>query len=630
MLTLFQICDVDGSGTVNDGDELAMLLSYLNLEPSGDCADRLNQMLEQSLDSGTGGISFEEFYFKSRLKECLPDWHVWRDCPPSAPPSPPCTAVARCACAPGAVPPASPTSTCSAVGDPHYRTFGGLSHNFYGRGLYEHARFTIAPCGCEVVIQTLLVKLVRRWPANSAIAGTAVRVADTTFEITGGGDVTIRQPGEADVVIAPPPTVASSTQYCNSGGCTLDRLQVSGSWAWRLHLPGGAGNYLVVPYASSVMPQGYYYNVWLTVAQSVLDLGNASGLCTASCHRGFIPQLPSTACNASERRFGVQCYPVPADDTVFNETTLRALEPPNNLPVSTRACLSEHEEQRRADCTPPPSPPLPQPPRSPAASNHSIVAFSCADTMEWGLWYTEESIAARGPSPQLRADCQTWCEATTENDCNARASALTGERVRCGYDGVDQRCVLFAGVTLTKMTNVATHWAASSDCALINEEAMLCDDGANDEGVNVTAVCAMAGIDEKTALARCDLGFDMEVTEMCAYDYCASGADVGFVNGYKDVGAIDANETLYAPKLALPPPPPPPPEIIPPPPRFNCYTKEVWSAEKSEWCCKAGINTDSDWCCKVYHVCPPPPPRDSFPSLDTTASLDSFPSLLRH
>jgi len=222
--------------------------------------------------------------------------------------------------------------------------------------------------------------------------------------------------------------------------------------------------------------------------------------------------------------------------------------------------------------------------------------------MEWSLWYTEESIAARGPSPQLRADCQTWCEATAENDCNARASALTGERVRCGYDGVDQRCVLFAGVTLTKMTNVATHWATSSDCALINEEAMLCDDGADDEGVNVTAVCAMAGINAKAALARCDLGFDMEVTEMCAYDYCASGADVGLADGYKDVSAIDRNETLYAPKLAPPPPPPPPP------PRFDCYTKEVWSVEKSEWCCKAGINTDPSWCCKVYHVCPPPPP----------------------
>eukprot|EP00964_Phaeocystis_antarctica_P154242 scaffold122839_cov60-Phaeocystis_antarctica.AAC.1 len=59
VVALFRMADADGSGTINDRDELAILLSYLNLEPSGDCADRLNQMLSQSLDSGTGGISFE-------------------------------------------------------------------------------------------------------------------------------------------------------------------------------------------------------------------------------------------------------------------------------------------------------------------------------------------------------------------------------------------------------------------------------------------------------------------------------------------------------------------------------------------------------------------------------------------
>ena len=46
VVALFKMADVDGSGTVNDGDELAMLLSYLNLEPSEACADKLNQMLE--------------------------------------------------------------------------------------------------------------------------------------------------------------------------------------------------------------------------------------------------------------------------------------------------------------------------------------------------------------------------------------------------------------------------------------------------------------------------------------------------------------------------------------------------------------------------------------------------------
>jgi hypothetical protein len=71
-----------------------------------------------------------------------------------------------------------------------------------------------------------------------------------------------------------------------------------------------------------------------------------------------------------------------------------------------------------------------------------------------------------------------------------------------------------------------------------------------------------------------------------------------------------------------PPPPPSPPPPSPPPPRFDCRhtsyrPKEVWSVEKSEWCCKAGINTDPRWCCKVYHVCPPPPPPPPPPCENT-------------
>ena len=76
------MADVDGSGTINDGDELAMLLSYLNLEKHGeDCADRLKELLSQSLGAG---ISFEDFF--GWLKKCLPRQHVWRDCPPPPPP----------------------------------------------------------------------------------------------------------------------------------------------------------------------------------------------------------------------------------------------------------------------------------------------------------------------------------------------------------------------------------------------------------------------------------------------------------------------------------------------------------------------------------------------------------------
>ena len=73
---------------------------------------------------------------------------------------------------------------------------------------------------------------------------------------------------------------------------------------------------------------------------------------------------------------------------------------------------------------------------------------------------------------------------------------------------------------------------------------MLCDDGADDDddgdgggggggvvgvtarsarassGTKVAASCARAGIDPTAALALCDEGLGMDVTEMCAYDYC--------------------------------------------------------------------------------------------------------------
>ena len=83
--SLFQMADADGSGTVNDDFELRMLLSYLNLEPSEACGQKLNELLSQSLNSPRPGIRFKDFF--GWLKDCLPEGHVWRDCPP--PPSPP-------------------------------------------------------------------------------------------------------------------------------------------------------------------------------------------------------------------------------------------------------------------------------------------------------------------------------------------------------------------------------------------------------------------------------------------------------------------------------------------------------------------------------------------------------------
>ena len=118
------------------------------------------------------------------------------------------------------------------------------------------------------------------------------------------------------------------------------------------------------------MPMGYLYNVWLTVAQSVISSGDASGLCAATCPRRFIPILPSTVCGSRPMSIGAQCYPVPAEDALFSAGRLRELEVPNNLPISTRDCPSTHAASRResAGCTPPGLPPLsPSPPAPPLA-----------------------------------------------------------------------------------------------------------------------------------------------------------------------------------------------------------------------------------------------------------------------
>ena len=68
--------------------------------------------------------------------------------------------MAECIC-PSSPLTTAPLVTCRAVGDPHYQIADGTRFSYYGRGLYEHARFRIEKCGCEVVMQTLNAKLIR-------------------------------------------------------------------------------------------------------------------------------------------------------------------------------------------------------------------------------------------------------------------------------------------------------------------------------------------------------------------------------------------------------------------------------------------------------------------------------------
>ena len=147
-----------------------------------------------------------------------------------------------CACSSGnEYSAADPTFTCRAVGDPHYMNLYHSRFDFYGRGLFEHARFSVLPCNCEVIVQVFLMKLIRGWPANSAIGATAIRIGNMDVLITQGGIVSISRPGQPDATLQP---TASSSSHVY-GPCTIKRESHGRGWAWRVVLPAGAGSYLV-------------------------------------------------------------------------------------------------------------------------------------------------------------------------------------------------------------------------------------------------------------------------------------------------------------------------------------------------------------------------------------------------
>jgi hypothetical protein len=266
----------------------------------------------------------------------------------------------------------SPSATCRAVGDPHYLTFDQERFDFFGRGLFLHARFNIAPC-CDVVIQTFLIKLIRGWPANSAIAATAIRVGATDVTITGGGQVTASRAGRSTLTLQP----ESTTSTHDVGDVSFRRERMGRAWAWRVVFPGGAGSFLVHPRATSVMPGGFLYNTWLTLSQGVVygpaagPAGASSqrieGLCAVGCLSRFIPRLPSSAC-AGDLKQGEQCYPIEESKSIFAPNQLRALEAQGNMPRSTR--------EPCPPLTPPPPSPPPTPPRRPPPPSGGCITRS--------------------------------------------------------------------------------------------------------------------------------------------------------------------------------------------------------------------------------------------------------------
>ena len=259
--------------------------------------------------------------------------------------------AARCIC-PSSPLAASPVVTCRAVGDPHYQTADGTRFNYYGRGLYEHARFSIPACGCLVVVQTLLARLISGHPANTGIAATAIQTGATTFAIADG--VVAVSGGGYDAVL---PAAETETHY-QFGETRLQRLlygdgKKSPLWAWRVELPGGAGWYVVSPRPVQAMPGGVIYNTWLSTRSD--RTGGMAGMCAAAvCPARNVPILPFTACAGVPLPRPDVCYPVFQNASLFAAAELLRLEVQSRLDEgsSVRSCL-------------PPAPPLPSPPLPP-------------------------------------------------------------------------------------------------------------------------------------------------------------------------------------------------------------------------------------------------------------------------
>ena len=124
--------------------------------------------------------------------------------PPPLPPALPPFGASPCSCTSGHGS-FTPRATCSVTGDPHYWNWYGEKFNFFGRGLYEQARFTIESCGCQVIVQSLHAKITGgkvRLRNNAGIAATALRVGNSTFVITGNGTLTITTPEHNEVLLA--------------------------------------------------------------------------------------------------------------------------------------------------------------------------------------------------------------------------------------------------------------------------------------------------------------------------------------------------------------------------------------------------------------------------------------------
>ena len=542
--------------------------------------------------------------------------------PPSPPPAsaPPPFDLSECSCSTPAATEA-PERTCSAAGDPHYYTFAGDKFDFYGRGLYDHARFTIASCGCEVVVQTLLAKLIKgkvrerrrthatchvlrlhvwvhervgclargcapcmptapramdesrvgcvpdpvgdQYRSNSGISAVATRVGSTIFTVKDEGKLTVRTGTQSLEVPA-----YNSAYTATHGCCQVHRAAVAYNkgkkWAWAFTLPGGVGAITVLPYPSKYMKSGFMYALWISLGQSV-PLSAISGLCMDACPARLIPSLPSTHCFSPPNPD--HCYPVRTDQVLFGTSELAALEPANNLPAGhTRTC------------TPLP----PGPPQAPPIEPYICAPappFCSTPSLEEHQYYASSALVAQGTPPQAASECAAWCVSQAAIECEARAAYLTGETLGCGFDPSTTKCALFAADQLATVS-MTDKWAVSLQCESAPEsEPTICPPSLDD---NDSCEESESGTVMTVAQARAACvatGMQSGNVESCTFDYCTT-ADPDIPDMYEPLPEPSTPITLTpapSPPPSPPPPSPPPPPPSPPPSGEGMYFQgELW------------------------------------------------------
>ena len=99
--------------------------------------------------------------------------------------------------------------------------------------MYKRGSF-ITGCGCRVIVQAFHSNLLRGWGLNAGMAAMAVRVGDTTFQVTGAGIITVS--GDHTDIIQPGSTPRSFGP--DTSATVITYLSRPGTWRFSFRVVG--------------------------------------------------------------------------------------------------------------------------------------------------------------------------------------------------------------------------------------------------------------------------------------------------------------------------------------------------------------------------------------------------------